>query len=276
MLQKLEKLRESLNIPNSYADHTKTVDVASSSAKVGRLTDDLEEVQVTTRNNITILHQLIFSMEERLNKRIDDVREEMVQMIEGKSTKIQKQLIDKSKNVAPPNISKGPNKGLCPQDPTISKGSNKILCPQDITKTVPRIQNLESFYDMVSIEPTPGFVIKTRKLLGEKSKVFINVFHHQLIEVEPSGMPKDKATNKPYMMMEAPTTTIDKEGQRCMTFNVGISSEYFIQPNPALDISITAPSSIYKVMLFIYSSCSLIYKLSLHSLLDNSQSQSKV
>ena len=101
---------------------------------------------------------------------------------------------------------------------------------------------------MVEITPNPGFVVKTRKLIGDKNKVFINIFHHTLIALNPPGIAVELAIDKPYMMMDVPTCTVDHSGLECLTFNVGISSEYFTQPNPNVDIIITAPVTIYKVL----------------------------
>ena len=45
-----------------------------------------------------------------------------------------------------------------------------------------------------------------------------------------------------------PIKVTDKHGNICKTFNVGISSEYFIQPNSKVDIIITAPKTIYQII----------------------------
>ena len=74
--------------------------------------------------------------------------------------------------------------------------------------------------------------------------------HHELIEVIPSALPeKDRASaeqNLPFLITGVLAHSLDKEGQNCVTYNVGVSSEFFKQPS-TLDFNITAPSSIQKV-----------------------------
>lgn len=193
-------------------------------------------MQITTRDNNAILHQLMTTMEERINLKISNLRSEMIELIE-KNT---------GNTVAPMQIPRpqSPLKGPARRASAFEMKSN----PSQQVTVAPL--KAEDIYDMVSITPHPGFVIKTRKLIGEKNKVFINVFHHELIALNPPGLPSEKAIDKPYMMMEEPTTAVDHSGAKCMTFNVGISSEYFTQPNPLVDINITAPVTIYKVRRF--------------------------
>lgn len=40
----------------------------------------------------------------------------------------------------------------------------------------------------ITVFPTPGFVVKTRRLLGEKEKAFINVLHHPQVRLEPPSV----------------------------------------------------------------------------------------
>jgi len=200
----------------------------------------VEQMQVTTRDNNAILHQLMRTMEERINLKIENLRTEMIELIEKKQSEGQ---------LGSPFVgasTKTKARRASVQDVKHKAEKYNINEPP---MSPPRV---EAYYEMVDINPHPGFVVKTRKLIGEKNKVFINIFHHELIALTPPGLTAEKAKDKPYMMMEAPTTTVDHAGVSCMTFNVGISSEYFQLPNPNIDINITAPATIYKVWLCSY------------------------
>mmetsp|Transcript_23904 Transcript_23904/g.54059 ORF Transcript_23904/g.54059 Transcript_23904/m.54059 type:complete len:485 (+) Transcript_23904:166-1620(+) len=178
--------------------------------RVEKILAYVEQMQVTSRDNNAILHQMLATLEEKVDKRFEDLRTEVLGMVRGE--------------------------GL--QTPARRRSTLEVHSPPPTPDP----------YDLVPITPYPGFVVKTRQLLGEKNKVFINIFHHELIALEPPGMTREQAMDKPYMMMEMPSTTVDRAGQSCTMFNVGISSEYFIQPNDKVDIIITAPATIYKIV----------------------------
>lgn len=207
--------------------------------KVNQILEYVEQMQITTRDNNAILHQLMRTMEERVNRKIDDLRTEMIELIQ--------------KTAAAPSNSASPSPVNIPlPSPPKAAAGRRASAFEMRSKPVaqPAAQTADEAYEMVSITPRPGFVVKTRKLIGEKNKVFINIFHHEQIALNPPGLALEKAIDKPYMMMEDPTTAVDHAGVNCMTFNVGISSEYFTQPNPKVDINITAPVTIYKVCYF--------------------------
>lgn len=224
---------------SQHPKHAKDLD-----GKVTQLLQYVEEMHTTTRDNNSILHQLMNTMEERINKKIDNLRTEMIE------------LIQKNAAAGPVAVAPAPAPILVPQPVSPQKVATRRASAYEMRSTsnpeplVP-VQKVEDLYDMVSIAPKPGFVIKTRKLMGDKNKVFINLFHHDLIALNPPGLAVEKAVDKPYMMMEEPTTTVDHAGVKCTTFNVGISSEYFMMPNPKVDINITAPVTIYKVKLLL-------------------------
>ena len=216
--------------------------------KMERILSYLEQAHVTTRDNNSILFQMLNSMEERINKKIDGVREEMIELI-NHSVNQQQQQQQQLVTTSPPIIKSAPIRRASALE-IRTKGdrySHNIHSPP-IPPTIP-----ENFYEMIDITPRPGFAIKTRKLIGEKNKVFINIFHHEMIALTPPGLKSEQAKDKPYMMMEVPTCTTDHAGVDCLTFNVGISSEYFTQPNPKVDIIITAPVTIYKVKYILHS-----------------------
>lgn len=56
---------------------------------------------------------------------------------------------------------------------------------------------LYNYITTVIVIPTPGFVVKSRRLLGGKEKVFINILHHPQVSLEPpaaapAGLSKEK------------------------------------------------------------------------------------
>jgi hypothetical protein len=235
--------------------------------KMERILNYMEQIQKNSRDNNAILYQLITSMEERINKRIENVRLEMVDLINAKG----------SSPTSAASSDSTQNLHAFSSKVSFSETKEKYSAgkPSGSGKPMPAT---EAFYDMVDIQPQPGFVIKTRKLIGEKNKVFINVFHHDLIALTPPGLAPEQATDKPYLMMEAPSTTVDHAGISCMTFNVGISSEFFTMPNPKVDISITAPATVYKVSVLSLTSCVSLSVLHCRDcvLSDHSQDQPAV
>jgi hypothetical protein len=212
---------------------------ASVDDKVERLLDYIEQMQRTNRDNTAIIHQMMQSMEERVNKKIDKLRDDMTAMMEANAEAAE---AAQAARQPIPYSSRGPP----------ARRSSALEVKAKTEKYAPPTaaalqQQADNVYETIEITPHPGFVVKTRQLLKEKHKVFINIFHHEHIALNPPGLTAAQATDKPYMMMDEPFTTVDRVGASCVTFNVGISSEYFTQPNPNVDIIITAPSTIYKV-----------------------------
>ena len=196
---------------------------------VHKLYDMVEELQITTRDNNAILCQMLFSTEERINQRIEAVRSELLDLILNGTHGI------------------GGQNGRRVSTAEVTARLDKYRLGSAGTAGAGPAAPLKPVFEMVEISPMPGFVIKTRKLLGEKEKVFINVFHHEYIELEPSDETKGAAREKPFMVMTQASSTVDKEGATCLMFNLGVSSEYFKQPNPRTDINITAPATVHKV-----------------------------
>ena len=204
----------------------------SNDEKMERIMAYLEQVQHTTRDNNAILYQMLNTLEEKMDKKIEDLRIEMIELIKN-TTSGNNTVAKAHRRTSSAEVRNKAEKYSAPAQS--ASASAPVMPPSDV------------FYDMVDITPEPGFVVKTRKLLGEHNKVFINIFHHNLIALNPPGMSAEQAKDKPYLMMEAPTCSVDRAGVDCLTFNVGISNEYFIQPNSKVDINITAPATIYKV-----------------------------
>lgn len=177
--------------------------------KLDKLVNLMEEMHVKSRDNNAILFNMLDKFSGTVNSRIDQVRAELITKIEE-----------------------------------ASKRSEGFIAK----KAVPA-KHRPSAYGSQVVTPLPGFVIKTRKLLGEKAKAFINVFYHKDVEFEPGSIPKAQATDKPYFIaLEAPSKTEDKEGHVSLLYNIVVSGEYFDQPNLHEDFKITSPNSIQRII----------------------------
>jgi hypothetical protein len=231
--------------------------------KLNRLTELVQEISVKSRDNNSILCQMLFMLEERMNRRIDLLKEEMTALVEKKFQVLQMELQNSPTLQAPPrgrrqssHSRSGGNLGAI-FETVDSQDTSSQMSAKTSSLTIPAASVAASngsgggvTYENKNITPIPGFVIKTHKLIGDKEKVFINVFHHELIEVVPSNLPKGSnvEAGKPFLVMGQITRSLDSNGRNCSTFNVGVSSDYF-KPGAAAanDFKITAPSSIQKV-----------------------------
>lgn len=236
--------------------------------KLNRLTELVQEISVKSRDNNAILCQMLFMLEERMNRRMDLLKEEMTALVEKKFQTLTAELQNS------PTLQAPPSRGRRQSSHSRSGGNlASIFESVDGTETssqqsakttslsIPVAGSNGSVaaaggagavtFENKNITPIPGFVIKTHKLIGDKEKVFINVFHHELIEVVPSNLPKgtNVEAGKPFLVMGQITRSLDSNGRNCSTYNVGVSSEYF-KPGAAAanDFKITAPSSIQKVI----------------------------
>jgi hypothetical protein len=252
----------------------------------------VEAMTVTARDNNVILYQMLVSMEERINRRIEKVKEELIQTIDAKIAAIppppppppQTASVSSSGSVrgsSHRNSLYKPGSGInghppLPSSSSLSQSKSHSNSHHSLTtlneedrhsgtstnnknpQQQPQQQHPAVIYEDKEIIPYAGFVIKTKKLMGLKEKVFINIFHHELIEYLPmtaygsEGSHENPSNavleNRPYFIMGTVSHVLDKEGQNCVTYNIGISSEYFKQPNPLImDFSITSPNSVHKV-----------------------------
>lgn len=269
------------------------MDPAKTAERLNRLSELVQELTVKSRDNNAILCQMLFSMEEKFNKKIDTLREEMVQLMDRKfqilatevqAVQVQQQQhqvslslppsargrrqssfgIDRNNSAVSVTSSVGgiATNGLSSLFESVesetasvsSKNSLAIPKPAGSAPSPPHMITEEK-----TITPIPGFVIKTRKLIGEKEKIFINVFHHELIEIVPHNLPKNiTADQKPFLLFGSITHSLDSNGRNCSTYNIGVSSEYF-KPDSNLEFKITAPSSIQKVIKINAFSSSIIF-----------------
>jgi hypothetical protein len=282
--------------------------------QLNNLLDCYDELNIKNRDNNSILCQMMFTMEEKITKRIDSVRDECLALIDRKvelmsiELKAQQQTI----NVLQQQIAAGGGSGIAvsvggesraQRRSTVRHNSNisnssaynptgslsnlfdsvpagdsssvdggrshhsSLAVPpakrgsessMAVTGTAP-----EGTYRTEKIDPIPGFVIKTRKIIGEKEKIFINVFHHDSIELVPANLPKGISPNdKPFFVVGEITCSLDKDGHNCYTYNVGVSSDYFKPETSAeIDFKITAPSSIQKVRESLFSLTLVSYSL---------------
>lgn len=253
--------------------------------KVNRLSELVQELSIKNRDNNAILCQMLFLLEERMNRKIDIMRDEMNQIIEKKFQILAEQQLQhqlqlqqqqqqalpfstrssiaarrgssfaslERNNSAASAVSVGSSLSAVFEnvDSSNNNGDNQsVVSTRSTSLAIPKPPSA-TVYENKEITPYPGFVIKTRKLIGEKEKVFINVFHHELIEIVPGNLPRT-ATNvdaKPYLVMGSISRSLDANGRNCSTFNVGVSSEYF-KANSEIDLKITSPDAIQKVNFF--------------------------
>lgn len=191
--------------------------------KTEQLLAILQQIHVTTRENNAILNDLMLSMEERLNARMDRIKEEVLELLASPSS-------------------------LSAAGSDKNRWKSALTSAEKVSRCIDSPAPTEACqYESVVVTPMPGFVIKTRKLLGAKDKVFINVFHHEAVEIEPSHVNRSAADNRPYLIIGDVASLLDKEGHSCAIFNVAVSSEYF-KPQGPVDLRITAPSSIQKII----------------------------
>jgi hypothetical protein len=216
-----DQSRLNVDIINSISDlalaESRDVSALSYAEKIENLINMMEEMHIKSRDNSSILFTMLQDFEKKFEKRINEVKVELVAKIDEVKAR--------------GSLSEQPSIAL----PLAAYGSEKVV-------------------------PLPGFVIKTRKLLGNKEKAFINVFYHDHVEFEPGTIPKGKANDKPYFIAcdEASSTT-DKEGLVSLLYNIVVSAEYFKQPNDHPEMKITSPASIQKVRQKTYLSCLLFF-----------------
>lgn len=250
-----------------------STDPAKIAKNLESLANMVEQIHITTRDNNAIMFQMLNSVEERVNRRIDMLRSEMVAMIDQKMenfTAMHMQTIrDLEDRLATASTSHGNNhsvnsaaaRGRLPPGKRASivsaNGSVSGSVAGDVTDSrsvsvmhqEDDLVNNATYYERITATPNAGFVIKTRKLLGNKEKVFINVLHHESIDLEPPNLARNfTADNKPFLVMGEITHSLDKEGHNCTTYNVGVSSEYFkVRDSSEHDLKITSSQAVTKV-----------------------------
>jgi hypothetical protein len=242
----------------------------SLTVKVETLTNMVEEMHIVSRDNNAIVVDMLFRTEKKLNQKIDALREEMIALISARTNDnfSSANVLDKI------NMYKGEQtaaldvvKVAASKNNQLPPASNKRFSFSETkTERAPSPSFVASitpavvlYHEMIKVTPLPGFVIKTKRLLGQKEKAFINVFHHPQIELEPASLSKEKLEDKPFIVIDEVHTTVDKEGLSSLMFNIAVSSEYFRQPNHAnpkiADLTITSPLCVQKVSFASYFIC---------------------
>lgn len=223
----------------------------------------IEQIHVTTRDNNAIMFQMLGSLEERMNRNLSDLRTEMISVMETKLENMAalhaQQIRDLEAKIAaiPVGSSSSSVNGRREGGPAVRRASTlpsssimtaSTSADSDNKSVLSTIEE-EVRYDMITATPHSGFVIKTRKLLGNKEKVFINVFHHESVDLEPPSSARNfTADNKPFLVIGDISHSLDKEGTNRATYNVCVSSEYFkIRDSAESELKITSPQSITKV-----------------------------
>jgi hypothetical protein len=221
----------------------------------------IEQIQVTTRDNNAIMFQLLGSLEERMNRKMESMKAEltlvMEQKLENMAAMHAQQIrelearIASSSSVSTAGQRRESGHAAPRRASTLPSASTtgSLLTDSDNKSVLSTIEE-EIRYDMVSATPNAGFVIKTRKLLGTKEKVFINVFHHELVDLEPPSSARNfTADNKPFLVIGDISHSLDKEGTNRTTYNVCVSSEYFkIRDSAETELKITSPQAIVKII----------------------------
>lgn len=132
----------------------------------------------------------------------------------------------------------------------------------------------------IKLVPFPGFVIKTRRVVMDDNKVFINVFHHTSlpdetliltytpyspketntgstspVSVAPDGtvtLPSVGERMTPIIYIGAKSSTEDKDGYASLLYNVLVSSSYFERRTVRnQELHITHPTSVNKVIFIL-------------------------
>lgn len=228
------------------------------------LANMIEQIHVTTRDNNAIMFQLLGSLEERMTRKLNDLRTEMTATMEAKLENMQalhaQQIRElEAKIAAMPVASSGASVAGRRESamaarrastlPSASALSAAAATADSDNRSVLSTIEEEIRFEMITATPHAGFVIKTRKLLGNKEKVFINVFHHESVDLEPPSSARNfTADNKPFLVIGDISHSLDKEGTNRITYNVCVSSEYFkIRDSAETELKITSPQAISKV-----------------------------
>jgi hypothetical protein len=238
-------------------------DPAIMSSNIETLATLVEQLYITNRDNTAIMFQMLGSVEERINKKFDQMKIDMTKLVDTKLENFtamhlkQLQTLQESNNNSNnkpplPNRGKLPsnNGGMAIKRPSVVDVLPTVAEQQQTTTTTTTTPPVETIhFETIPTIPHAGFVIKTKKLLGNKDKVFINVFHHELVLLNPPNSAKSFiADNKPFCVIGEATNALDKEGHNCSTYNIVVSSEYFkLEDSEETELKIASQQAITKV-----------------------------
>jgi hypothetical protein len=106
----------------------------------------------------------------------------------------------------------------------------------------------------IVLSPNPGFVIKTWKAQDPDFKVFINVFHNEMIDFlldrEDYQLPEDL---RPWMAFGDEIFAEDREGKPVPLYQVIIGSSYFMESYITTEKKITDDERVSKVCLLFFT-----------------------
>jgi hypothetical protein len=112
----------------------------------------------------------------------------------------------------------------------------------------------------IVLSPNPGFVIKTWKAADPDYKVFINVFHNEMIDFlldrEDYQLPEDL---RPWMAFGDEIAAEDREGKPVPLYQVIIGSSYFMESYITTEKKITDDERVSKVNFFFFSVLSTLF-----------------
>lgn len=216
----------------------------------------IESTRITSINNNKILYQLFASLEERMNQKFEEFKAEVYQHLQQQQEfYLNNHTVKKKLPGEQSKVPSQPTQNIPPLYPLNQGASAAAASALD--------------YEMMTITPYPGFVIKTKRLLNQNfmtedntllfnslnanhDKIFINVFYHDLIELEPESylISSSIVNNKPYFITGESFYVLDKHGTNCLTYNICVNDQYFrnTNQNNIVNFSITSPESIRKII----------------------------
>lgn len=195
----------------------------------------VQQLHVTSNSNNIILNQLLSDMEKRIELRISSVKAELSELILSRLVPVIKRTDSSTRRASSSAI------GASVSD----KKSDDAVRRTTLSRIFDGIEShtpVKPVAQSIIVTPLAGFVIKTRKLLGNKEKAFVNVFFDEGVELD--------ATNDapPLVYFANISSSLDKEGHSCVIYNVVVSAEYFKQ-NTEISNRITSTSYVQKVSL---------------------------
>eukprot|EP01039_Chlorochromonas_danica_P001319 gene1319-1441_t len=216
-------------------DHLdQTSETADPRAVMDALIRIVQQLHVTSNSNNIILNQLLSDMEKRIEQRISSVKAELSEIILSRLVPVVKRTDSSTRRASSTAI--GPSVSDKKSDDAVRRTTLSRIF-DGIESHTPGKPVAQS----VTVTPLAGFVIKTRKLLGNKEKAFINVFFDEGVELDA---PNDAL---PLVYFANISSVLDKEGHNCVIYNVVVSAEYFKQ-NTEISNRITSTSYVQKII----------------------------
>lgn len=96
---------------------------------------------------------------------------------------------------------------------TVGVNGRTVILSDHVT-FITSIGEFKKSGNSTTIQPYPGYVIKTKSLASDE-KLFVNVFHHYMVDEDGNYPVKDRIT------------VIDKKGEQCIAYGVVIPTVLF-------------------------------------------------